>query len=223
MSACRRFENEGLVRLEEGGTLDLHFQSCPDCVKARAAYSALQQRLTALGSDHAPEGWQQAVWSEIARRGARRPGSRTFGMLAAAAAVLIATVIAVRMVQPPDDGRLLVAEIERSGQIFRGGADAQPGDFLILRARVGTTRHAELRVYQDDRRLVAACSTDAPCVWRDGEIRGRVRLASTGAYQPVLVLSDAPLPAPAGRLDEDAGAAHRAGGRVELGEPVIVR
>src|SRR5262245_39201357 len=38
VSACRRFETEGLLRLESGETLDEHFERCPDCLAARTAY-----------------------------------------------------------------------------------------------------------------------------------------------------------------------------------------
>jgi hypothetical protein len=224
VTSCRRFETEGLLLLQEGRPLDEHFDRCPDCRAARDAYGSLEKQLAALASESVPPPeWQRDVWTVLARRPRPVRVPRLLWMGAAAAAVILAVWVARRSVQPPAGGRVLVAEIERGGQAFRGTGDAHPGDVLVLQARVGTAPHAELRLYQDDRRLIAACSASPPCYRGPAGLGARIVLPSIGSYQPVLLLSDSPLPAATGRLDEDSGEASRRGARVELGEPIAVR
>lgn len=219
---CRRFESEGLLVLQQGGTLDAHFASCPDCRTARAAHEGLARRLGALHRSGPPDGWQAGVWAAV--DGARPGRSSVLPWLAAAAVLVLAAGFGIRALRqrvPAAD--VLSAAVEAAPNTYRGRDGARPGDVLVLRAQVGGARVAELRLYQDDRRLAARCGTEAPCVRRDGTLEARFTLAAAGSYQPVLVLSERALPPPTGALDADAGTAHASGARVVLGERVLVR
>lgn len=62
---CQRFEEEGLLALERGESLDAHFETCPECLEARAAYDRLKGRLAEPPSWNPPAGWQDDVWRAI--------------------------------------------------------------------------------------------------------------------------------------------------------------
>lgn len=228
MRACDRFEREGLLLLEQGLPLAPHFDACPDCREARAAYRRLTERLAAADAGlEPPPRWQAGVWAEIARRSeARRRRRRAWWLAPAGAAAALAAVLILRPGAPPAPAGLGVTLEPRGGSpaepAWRGG-EARPGDRLILEAATGGDRFAELRIYRDDAELVLRCSEEAPCV-RDGdELRAAFELPAVGSYQPLLLVSDDPLPPPAAGLDADAGRALAAGARVELGDEVRVR
>ena len=62
MSACGRFGEDELLRLEQGLPLDDHFASCADCVRAQEEYRALKRRLSTLHEGLAPpRGWEAGV------------------------------------------------------------------------------------------------------------------------------------------------------------------
>jgi hypothetical protein len=211
MTDCRRFENEALLLLEQGQPLDEHFSSCPDCLEARAAYDQLRGGLTALGEKgEPPADWQARVWEKIERRKERRRRWTPWWSVPVAMAALAALFLLWIPGRTPAGLRV---EIE-SGTTVRRGAEAQPGDLLRLAAATGGARHSELRVYRNDTELVLRCSTDSPC---------SVVLDGVGRYQPLLLLSKDPLPAPASDLDADTDAALKAGAEVELGPRIVVR
>jgi hypothetical protein len=222
VSGCRRFETEGLLVLQQGGTLDEHFAACPECVSARAAYERLARRLGTLGVHEPPADWRDGVRAALDGGPGRRP---VVAWAAAAAALALALAAGATLWMRPraTPEAVLTGTVESAPSSYRGKHAPRPGDVLVLRARVGDARVAELRLYQDDRRLVGLCAIAAPCVREDGVLTARFTLASAGAYQPLLVLSDRPLPAATGALDADAGAAHASGARALLGERVVVR
>jgi len=222
MSPCRRFEQEGLLVIHQGGRLDQHFDRCPDCVAARATYQRLEARLGVMGAGSLPPpDWQSAVWSAIRPRTPRSRIRWALG-LATATGLILGLVWLTRLRMPAHDV-ILAARIEAGAGHFRGLDDARPGQVLVLHARVGRAPHAELRLYRDDRRVVMACSSAAPCRRTGDVLDARVTLEAIGIYQPVLLVSGEAIPAPGGRLDEDAGAAHRQGARVTLSDPIVVR
>lgn len=222
---CDRFEREGLLRLERGEPLDPHFDTCPACRQARADYQRMVRENRALDAEiEPPPGWQARVWGEIGRRQEARKRSRNRLLLwapaAAAAGLLVA--LALRLVPlAPAEGLRVVVE---PGESVRRGVEAQPGDRLLLEAQVGEAARAELRIYRNDRELVLRCSTREPCRRRGDVLEAHLVLPSVGTYQPLLLVSDAPIPAPtSGGLDADAEAALETGARVELGDAVRVR
>ncbi|HWN40891.1 MAG TPA: hypothetical protein VNW71_01655 [Thermoanaerobaculia bacterium] len=111
----------------------------------------------------------------------------------------------------------LQIEIESGATVRRGlpgEQSAHPGDLLRLEATTGGARHSELRVYRNDTELVLSCSTESPC---------SVVLDGIGRYQPLLLLSESPLPSPTSDLEIDTGAALDAGAEIEMGPEVVVR
>ncbi|HWN40663.1 MAG TPA: hypothetical protein VNW71_00490 [Thermoanaerobaculia bacterium] len=217
---CDRFESEALLLLEQGQPLDEHFSSCSDCLEARAAYDRLRGGFSSLGKeDEPPADWQARVWEQIERRKERRRRwapwwSVPVGMAALAALFLIWI--------PGQRPASLQVEIE-SGATVRRGAEAHPGDLLRLAGATGGARHSELRVYRNDTELILRCSTEPPCSRRRGELTASVVLDGVGRYQPLLLLSEDPLPDIVSNLDTDTDAALNTGAEIEMGSEVVVR
>lgn len=225
MKLCDRFEREGLLRLEQGLPLDEHFETCPDCRAARAAYDRLRNEIALAGSRREPPAhWQARVWAAVERRSKRSSLSWRWllapGVAAAVAAVLL--LVVGRAPEGPTFATLQV-ETETGGGAVRRGDEVHPGDRLILRATTGGARHAELRVYLHDTELVLRCSTEPPCIRHEDALEATLVLDALGSYQSLLLVSDRPLPEPSSGLDGDAGAALAAGAQVRLGEEVPVR
>lgn len=235
-SRCGRFEEEGLLLLEQGLPLDEHFAACPDCLAARADYERLRLEIAALGAaDEPPVGWQARVWDRLDQRRERRrfrwwPGWR--GWMVPVGVGLAASLAALFLIRPPgpslpaSDGAprppSLSAEIQAGATVRRGG-EAQPGDLLRLTATTGGEPHAELRVYRNDTELVLRCSTARPCSRQGDEVRAAVLLDAVGRYQPLLMRSKNPLPSPVSDLEKDTSAALAAGADVKLGTEIVVR
>lgn len=219
MTRCERFQDEGLLQLERGEPLDEHFETCPDCLEARAGYERLSKEIALVGWDDEPApDWQARVWDRIeARR--RKP---LWGWLLAplgAAALAAALFFAIpRTPAAPS----LVQEIVPGDRVYRA-ASAAPGDRLVLRAEAAGSPHAELRVYRNGRDLVLHCPGGGACRQQGSELRADFTLPSAGTYQAVLVLDDQPLPPPREDLDSDAGAAFAQDAQVLLGDEITVR
>jgi hypothetical protein len=221
---CERFESEALLLLEQGQPLDEHFSSCPDCLEARAAYDRLREQLSNPGEeDETAADWQARVWERIEQRKKRRWWQSWIAPVAVAAAAATAAIAALFLIWVPGQKPAgLQIEIE-AGTTIRRGAEAHPGDLLRLAATTGGARHSELRVYRNEAELILRCSTESPCSLRRGELRASVILDGVGRYQPLLLLSENPLPAPTSDLETDTGAALDAGAEVEPGQEVVVR
>jgi hypothetical protein len=224
-AGCERFENEALLLLEQGQPLDEHFSSCPDCLEARAAYDRLRGQLSQLGEeDEAAADWQARVWERIEQRKKRRWWKSWIAPVAVAAAAAMAALFLIWI--PGQKPAGLQVEIE-AGTIVRRGTpgeqSAQPGDLLRLAATTGGASHSELRVYRNDTELILRCSAEPPCSRRRGELSASVVLDGIGRYQPLLLVSENPLPDVASDLDTDTDAALTAGADVELGPRVVVR
>ncbi len=208
MTNCERFESEALLLLEQGQPLDDHFSSCPDCLAARAAYDRLREQLSKLGEEDEPAAdWQARVWERIEQRKKRRWSLWWFAPVAAAA---MAALFLIWIPSQKPAG--LRVEIE-AGTTVRRGAEAHPGDLLRLAATTGGARHSELRVYRNETELILRCPK-SPCF---------LVLDGIGRYQPLLLLSESPLPAPTSDLETDTGAALDSGAEIEMGSEVVVR
>lgn len=229
MSACRRFEEEGLARIEQGLPLDDHFATCPDCLAEREVYDRLRGAIASAGDGiEPPPGWQAGVWAAIEERKSARRRLRGWWFLvpAAAAAILLvalAAVLLLRTPAPPSARLALAVELEAGSGPVRRGTEAHPGDRLHLRASTGEAVHAELRVYRNDRALVLRCSTEPPCRRRQGTLEATFLLPSIGSYQPLLVTSGQTLPEAGAGLDADVATAIETGAQATMGTEIEVR
>lgn len=224
MSACRRFEDEGLLRLEQGLPLDDHFSTCPDCLAERAAYERLREAITTAGDGiEPPTGWQAGVWSAIEKRQAARRRWRGWWLLVPAAAAVLLAILLLRTPVRTVTQLALAVEVESGAGPVRRGGEAHPGDRLQLRATIGEASNAELRVYRNDRSLVLRCSTEPPCRRGDDMLEADLVLPAIGSYQSLLVTSDRSLPKAGAGLDADVDAALAAGAQTILGEEIEVR
>jgi hypothetical protein len=220
MSRCDRFETEGVLLLERGQPLEEHFSSCPDCLAARIAHERLREGLAGLGEgEQPPAGWQARVWQRIEQRRERRRWRSWWIALPAGLAASLAAFLLLRTPAPPP--AFLQAKIEAGSVVYRGG-EAKAGDFLRLTASTGGARHAELRVYRNDAELVLSCSTESPCSRNGTELKATLLLEGPGRYQPLLLLSEKPIPKGSAGLDADTGAALAAGADVRLGPETAV-
>jgi len=244
MSACDRFEREGLLQLERGLPLDEHFETCPDCLEARRAHDHLMREVAAMGSDlEPPPQWKARVWEGVEKGASRErwlswarllglragPGERSGSLtrrLAPAAALVVLVIVSVVWLSWPAGEVSFSVDVSSAQGAVRRGDDAHPGDILQLQATTGDHRYAELRVYFNDNEVVLRCSTEAPCSRDGNSLEATFEMSSMGSYQPVLFLSDNPLPLPLeglGGLDQDVGAALEAGASYELAERISVR
>ncbi len=228
VTRCGRFEAEALLAIEQGLPLDEHFGTCPDCRQARAAYERLRDGLASLDAElEPPPHWQARTWKWIAARRVRRRRWVPWTVVGGLAAALAALVL-LRNPNANLTAASLRVELEARGATRRGD-EAHPGDRLRLRASIGGARHAELRVYRDDRELVLRCSAEQPpCAasggWlRDRAIQAPVELDTVGRYQPLLLVGPRPFPGGGAGLDADVAAAVAGGAEVRMGRAVDVR
>jgi hypothetical protein len=227
MSACRRFEEEGLLRLEEGLPLDDHFRSCPDCSNARSAYDRLRRDIASLGPFDAPAGWDTRLRSRIARlSSAGKPSPWWLAAGAATAATILAVVVIpalLRMAAAPvlRQEILPASEPAQRGQVA-SGAPVLPGSRWLLTAETGGAPHAELRVYRNTD-LIVQVTRASSGARADERLRALVLLDAIGRYQAALFTSRKPIPAPSGALDADFSTARAAGTKVQMTSEVTVR
>lgn len=233
MTRCGRFEAEALLRIEQGLPHDDHFATCPDCLEARAAYDRLRSGIASLGAElEPPAHWQVKTWQRIEERRTLRRRWRPW-LLVGGLAAAVAAFALLRTPSADLAAASLRVELEVRGAARRGD-DAHPGDRLRLRASTGGARHAELRVYRDDRELLLRCSGDEPpcsgsrkliggSLIGGGVIEAHFELDTVGRYQPLLLVGSRPFPAPGASLDGDIASAVAAGAEVRMGRAVDVR
>lgn len=236
MRECRRFEREGASFLE-------HLSHCEECRTARKEYEALQRELVSMApaKHEPPHGWKDRVrraakelperrswWRELGERighglsvgsGGSRPAPwRGAAIAAAAAAVLaLASLGVFRAVSTSAPPALSLEYAVRPGSESLRGEEPQPGDLIDLVGRTGGARFVELRVYFNDTPFLVVPAVDQE------RVEGVFVVPSVGTYQPLLVVSDSPIPTARSSVDDDAGAVLAAGGRVELGRAIRVR
>ncbi|MEM8963791.1 MAG: hypothetical protein AAGD38_20075 [Acidobacteriota bacterium] len=227
-TCCDRFDREALLALEAGEPLDPAFESCDACRRMLQQYEEIGGALATLGSDLEPDPqWQAKTWARIAQRRPARPSWwRRWRVLPALAVMVLAVGVffLARHMTVPETlavGELAVV-VERGERVMRSDAP-RPGDRLQLRGGVGEALHADLRLYRNDRELVFRCDAEAGCRRLDGGIVAEIELDAIGAYQPLLLWGDAPIPTPTGSgLDGDVEEALEARLEVELGDEIVV-
>jgi hypothetical protein len=135
----------------------------------------------------------------------------------------VAALAALLFVRTPEHSSPSLIVAVQAGPTVHRGVDAKPGDRLQLTATTGGAQCAELRVYRNDSELILSCSAEPPCSRRGDELRASAVLDGVGRYQPLLCLSENPLPSSASDLETDTSAALAAGADVQLGSEVVVR
>jgi len=216
MTACNRFEAEGLERFAAGEPLDPHFESCADCRSALAGYRAVVRTLGAAGRMYDPPGdWEQRVFARIQRRRAQR--RRFFVGLAAALPVAAAAVFVLRSAGGGEAPELELSLSRGGGPAVRSGPSgdgsvvtAAPGDVLHLVARIPRGKHGDLRLYRGDA-LVFQCLKSPTCVVSRDGLSADVPLERAGTYRTLLLAAEGEVPEAAGTLDADYAAGLRAG------------
>jgi|GEM_PF-1670129 len=227
MSACARFDNEGLVHFVAGEPLDAHVESCPDCRAARAGYEALAAALVEAREAYAPPGaWEAKVWARIRQQEStqRRPWAVLAGVGAAAATL---AVLFLSRVGGPETLAFASVQVERgSGAVVRGSRagdvlSAAPGDVLHLVVTVPRGKAGDLRVYRGGDELLFQCATSAACIRTRDRLEARVQLNRAGTYRSVAFAADTEVPRATGNLDADTAAGMRAGS-VQESPPIEV-
>lgn len=231
MTACRRFDEEAIPRLEAGlAETDRHFEDCPDCRAAREGHERLLAALRSPNRRSPPSAWRERVFAEIAAREAREsPRPRRVRWWTGAAALVAASLVVwlggiPRPPSPPAVVGLNQRVVAAATQSRGGGELARPGDRLELVGETGGAAFAELRLYLNRDRLVWRCAGDPPaCRRRGGRLEAELTLGARGDYLPILVLSQQPIVPPGLGFEADIGAALAAGARVEAGRETTVR
>ncbi len=220
MTACDRFESEGLARFVAGQPLEPHFETCADCRAARASYQSVASALQQARDAYAPSGnWEAKVWARIQRGEGARQRPRWAALLGVAATVAALAVFFVSSVGGPDALVLSTNQVERgTGLMVRGGASrggdvqsAAPGDVLHLVVKVPRGKLGELRVYRGTNELVFQCAKSSACIRSKDGLEARVPMDRAGSYRTVIIAADKELPVASGNLDADYAAAMRSG------------
>ncbi len=219
MTACDRFETEGLARFVAGEPPDSHLEGCPDCQAGLARYQKVAEALREVKDVYDPPGdWEAKVWARLANEKpapARARWPALFGLGAAFAALAAFFLISTG---GPDSLGLTSALERGGGPVVRGGParqeevqSAAPGDVLHLVAKVPRGKLGDLRVYRGANELVFDCATSPACLRSKDGLEARVTLERAGTYRTLLLAADSQLPAATSDLDADYAAALRAG------------
>jgi hypothetical protein len=223
MTACDRFETEGLARFVAGEPLGPHVEGCPDCAAALARYQKLAAALANAQNDYVPPGdWEAKAWARIAQASPVRPRGRAAALLGLGACFAALGVFFLSSSGGPE-ALVLTAQVQRSnGPLVRGGPalagqvqSAAPGDVLHLVARVPRGKVGDMRVYRGPNELVFQCATSAACLRTKDGLEAKVTLERVGTYRTLLIAADKGLPPATGNLDADHAAAIGAGAAQE--------
>jgi hypothetical protein len=228
MTACDRFESEGLTRFVAGEPLDAHFENCADCRAARASYQAVALALEQAREAYAPPGdWEAKVWAKIQRKEGARQRPRWPALLGFGATVAAAALVFVTSAGGP--AALVVAANDiapGSGQVVRAVASARgdvraasPGNVWHISMKAPRGKARELRVYRGTNELVFQCTTSAACAHSKDGLEAWVPLDRVGTYRYVAIAADKAVPPATGNLDTDYAAALRSGTATESSAP----
>ncbi len=211
---CQRLEQEGMLA-EVGGQLDAHVAECADCRARLVGYQTLASWVATGKSAHrAPAGFARRTMERARDEAARRRRRRLAAGTLVAAAAVIALYAVIRPPAPSAPARLAL-RVEQAEGWRSVPAMLNVGDVIHAEAMRGDAPTFELRVYRSSLTLVQRCPApgDVHCRGVAGE-QLRWRVPSVGTYQVVLLVSERPIPASRGTLEQDVHAATREGARV---------
>jgi hypothetical protein len=218
---CRRFEEEILPSLIAGEQRGVHLDDCAECRAALAEYEQLTSALARVDAAARPRpDWQARVLAAVARK--PQPSRRARWTVALSLSLAAAAMLLIVGRRSGREEPSIQVEVSHGPSQLRGAAgQAAPGDRLLVRAATGG-KSGELRVYRDDRELVARCGRDPVCDGAPRHPRVELRLPSVGRYRVVLVIDPPAQPVSGATMDDDLSALRAAGARVELGPTVEV-
>ena len=178
----------------------------------------IEAALSRLGEEHEPPlGWEARVLAATAP-----PRKRAWWWFAAPAMVAAAAAVLVFLTTPAKPSALQLAmEVEKGSAVVRmTGPDPQLGDTVHATA-TGGGDHRAVWVYHNETELVLQCPGTAHCRTRDGNVTADIALGAIGTYQIVALSSNAALPEPTGKFDDDVANAVRANVTVSRQELTI--
>jgi hypothetical protein len=217
---CDRFEREGLLRHETGAPPDIHEAECETCRSERDVYLTIQAALKSLPAIAPPAGWQERVLSSVAAD-TRQTGRGARWVLGAAA--VAAAAVVVWHVRTPSVGPLAVRQEVVATDASRRSDSAAVGDTIRALATGGEGQAREIRLYRNERHLVARCpATESECLVDGKTTELRVKLSAPGRYRSLAIVGPAPIPTPGHSLDDDARDASKAGASVEISAAIDV-
>ena len=210
MNECKRFEEEGLLIVEQGGVLNEHFNNCEICLAEKAKYEKLKQILKLYNSDKRPlTGWEDAVLkSRIhTRQQIRLPRyipALASGIILFAIGFYFSTIHDVTDIK----GSLKV-ELVAGEEKYRG-TKANIGDKLIVKA---TSRqfYFDIVIYRDGR-FVTHCNGSVDCIQSEKEATFQYSFNAIGVFQVILLESQKPLVIDFSSLDSDMSIVRKQGG-----------
>jgi hypothetical protein len=197
-----------------GDGLDAHVEQCEDCRAHLRGYQQIAGLIAEGVTAHrAPPHWKQRTLARVrAAPRVRRRRVATLWLAAAAVAGLALFLLFDRRTPLEHTGTPeLAMQIVDSGG-WRG--EAHPGEELRARAVLAGASHFELRVYRGARDLLVRCPDAGPPICLEPDRSLLVwKVPSVGTYQVLLLVSQRPIAAPLGTLDDDVAAATSAGAR----------
>jgi hypothetical protein len=223
--SCHRLEDEGML-VELGEAMDAHVEQCEDCQANLRAYQQVAGLIAAGVTAHrAPPDWKQRTLARV-RAVPRTQRRRVIAPWLLAAAAAIAGIMLFLFfdhrtaVEQPSTPELAMQIVDNGG--WRG--EAHPGEELRARALRASMPHFEIRVYRGARDLLVRCPDAGPPVCLEPDRSLLVwKLPSVGTYQVLLLVSQQPIAAPRGSLNDDVAAATAAGARALDVETLNVR
>jgi hypothetical protein len=196
--------------------------------ETRRVYDALAAELAQLPAAPAPAGWRDrmlAALDEPAAAPAPRPRpTRHWSLIAAPLAAAAAVLLIWRL--SADRPQQIAIEVEvRAGDVVRRAGEAPAvGDFFVARALLPGA--GELRVYRNDRAMVARCPQHPACRTRKvgdrDELSVELPMTSKGDYRAIVIEGAIGLGL-SGSLDGDVGDAKKRGAHVHIGKSISAR
>jgi hypothetical protein len=198
--------------------------------ETRRVYDALAAELAQLPAVPAPAGWRDRMLAALdepvaAPAPAPRPRpTHRWALIAAPLAMAAAVLLIWRL--SADRPQQIAIDVEvRAGDVVRRAGEAPAvGDLFV--ARVLLPGAGELRVYRNDRAMVARCPQHPACRTRKvgdrDELSVELPMTSKGDYRAIVIEGAIGLGL-SGSLDGDVGDAKKRGAHVHIGKPISAR